>query len=101
MSEPTYISLRGFDGRVWDTVPILRTVTLRGIPGFCIYRYPTDDGTDEYRVGHMETGAYLSRGSTDGEAFTVARKFSKEEIEHKIIHTRRELTRLLEKQKQE
>ena len=97
---PTHIGLRGFDGRVWDLVPILRTVTLRGISGFCIHKYVTDEGTDEYRVSHIETGAFLTRADTDGEAFVKARHFSKEEIEHKIIRTRRELERLQEKQEQ-
>lgn len=101
MSEPTHIGLRGFDGRVFAQLLILRTVTLRGIPGFCIHRYLTDDGEyDEYRVSHIETGAYLCRGKTDGEAFVAARKFDKEDIEHKIIRTRRELERLQEKQEQ-
>jgi len=102
MSESTHIGVRGFDGRVFAQLPILRTVTLRGISGFCIHRYITSDGEyDEYRVSHIETGAYLSRAATDGEAFVVARRFSKEEIEHKIIRTRRELDRLQEKQNQE
>lgn len=100
ISDPTHIGLRGYDGQVWDIVPILRTITLRGVPGFCIHRYITVDSLDEYRVSHIETGAYLTRASTDGEAFVLARKFSKEEIEHKIIKTRRELERLLEHQKQ-
>lgn len=95
-NEPTHIGLRGHDGLVWDTVPILRTVTLRGIPGFCIHRYITDDGIDEYRVSHIETGAFLCRAATDGEAFVIARRFSKEEVEHKIIRTRREIDRLQE-----
>ena len=102
MSEPTHIGIRGFDGRVFAQLPILRAVTLRGIPGFCVHRYLTDDGEyDEYRVSHVETGAYLSRGKTDGEAFVAARKFEKEEIEHKIIRTRRELERLNEKQQEQ
>ena len=101
MNEPTHIGLRGHDGRVWDMVPILRLITLRGIPGFCIHRYITDEGTDEYRVSHIETGAYLCRAATDGEAFVAARRYSKEEIEHKIIRTRRELERLQEKQQEQ
>jgi hypothetical protein len=96
MSDPTLIDVRGFDGRVFDHLPILRTITLRGIPGFCIHRYVTEDGIEEYRVSHIETGGYLTRGLTDGEAFTATRKFSKEEIEHKIIRARRELDRLQE-----
>lgn len=95
------IGLRGYDGRVFATVPILRTVTLRGIPGFCIHQYITDDGINEYRVSHIETGVYLTRAATDGEAFVIARRYSKEEIEHRIIRTRRELERLQELQEQE
>lgn len=96
MSDLTHISVRGFDGRVFDLLPILRTITLRGIPGFCVHQYLTDDGIEEYHVSHIETGCYLTRGLTDGEAFVAARNFSKEEIEHKIIRTRRELDRLQE-----
>jgi hypothetical protein len=100
-TDPTHINIRGIDGLVFNTLPILRTITLRGIPGFCIHRYVTDDGEyDEYRVSHIETGAYLTRGATDGEAFIAARRFPKEDIEHKIIRTRRELDRLLENHKQ-
>ena len=84
-SEATHIEVRGCDGRVFATLLILRTVTLKGIAGFCIHRYITDDGTDEYRVSHTETGAYLTRASTDGEAFVLARRFSKEEIEHAAL----------------
>lgn len=94
MSEPTHIEVRGCDGRVFDALPILRTLTLRGVPGFCIHRYFTDDGIDEYRVSHIETGAYLCRGATDGEAFVSARRFDKEEIQKKIDATRKELSRL-------
>ena len=100
MKEPTHIEVRGYDGRVFDALPILRIVTLKGVPGFCIHRYITDDGLDEYRVSHIDTGAFLTRAATDGEAFVIARRFSKEEIEHKIIKTRREFERLLEYQKQ-
>lgn len=96
MSEPTHIDIRGKDGRVIESLPILRTVTLRGIPGFCIHAY-----MDEYRVSHLETGSYLCRGATDGAAFVTARRYSKEEIEEKIVNTRRELSRLKALQKQE
>jgi hypothetical protein len=95
MNEPTHIGIRGGDGRILETLPILRTVTLRGIPGFCIHAYK-----DEYRVSHLETGAYLSRATTDGEAFVNARRFDKEDIERKIARTREELSRLNQKQKQ-
>ncbi len=96
--ESTHIEVRGCDGRVFDALPILRHVTIRGISGFCIHRYFTDDGIDEYRVSHLETGAYLCRAATDGEVFVIARRFTKEELEHKIIRTRRELDRLKELQ---
>lgn len=101
--ESTHINIRGTDGRVFASIPILRLITLRGIPGFCIYRYITDDGIDEYRVGHIETGSYLAltRAATDGEAFVAARKYNKEELEHKIIRTRRELDRLQEEQQKQ
>ncbi len=95
--EPTHIDIRGKDGRVIQSLPILRTVTLRGIPGFCIHAY----GEGEYRVSHLETGGYLCRGATDGEAFVNARRFSKNEIEEKIINTRREQARLKALQRQE
>ncbi len=94
--EPTHIDIRGKDGRVIQSLPILRTVTLRGIPGFCIHAY-----MDEYRVSHLETGGYLCRGGTDGEAFVNARRFSKNEIEEKITNTRREQARLKALQRQE
>ena len=102
-NEPTHIGLRGYDGRVFSTVPILRLITLRGVPGFCIHRYITDEGIDEYRVSHIETGAYLAltRASTDGESFVAARRYSREDLEHKIIRTRRELERLQEKQQEQ
>ena len=93
--EPTHINIRGKDGRVIESLPILRTVTLRGIPGFCIHAY-----MGEYRVSHIETGGYLCRGGTDGEAFVIARRFNKEEIEEKIANTRREQSRLRDLQKQ-
>lgn len=87
--EPTHIGIRGSDGRVIETLPILRNIILRGVRGFCIHAY-----MDEYRVSHIETGAYLSRGATDGEAFVAARRFDKDELEEKIRKTRNELTRL-------
>lgn len=88
-NEPIHIDIRGKDGRVIESLPILRTVTLRGIPGFCIHAY-----MGEYRVSHLETGGYLCRGVTDGEAFVIARRYNKEEIENKIAKTRTELSRL-------
>lgn len=96
MSDETHINLTGPDGRTCDIVPILRHVTLRGLPGFCIHEYK-----GEYRVSHIETGAYLSRGGTDGEAFVYARRFDKEDLERKIDSTRQELIRLRSMQKQE
>ena len=93
--EPTHIDIRGKDGRVIQSLPILRTVTLRGIPGFCIHAYG-----DEYRVSHLETGGYLCRGATDGEAFVAARRFNKDEIEEKIANTRKEQAQLRALQKQ-
>ena len=93
--DPTHINIRGKDGRVIESLPILRTVTLRGIPGFCIHAY-----MGEYRVSHIETGGYLCRGGTDGEAFVTARtRFTKEEIVEKIANTLREQSRLKDLQK--
>ena len=89
-NEPTHIDLRGVNGLVIATVPILRTLTLRGITGFCIHEYE-----GEFRVSHIETGAYLSRGSTDGEAFVIARRSSREELEIKIRTVSREIERLI------
>jgi len=96
--EPTHIEIRGHDGRVFASIPILRTITLRGVSGFCIHRYITTDGDDEYRVSHIETGAFLCAGQTDGEVFVAARRYDKESIERKVIKTRRELERLAELQ---
>lgn len=92
--DPTEIHVRGYNGKVIATFPILRCVTLRGVKGFCIHRY-TDEKYDDYRVSHIETGAVLTYGDTDGEAFVRARRVNKEELEHKIIRTRREIDRLL------
>ena len=94
-TDPTHINIRGKDGRVIESLPILRTVTIKGVPGFCIHAY-----MGEYRVSHLETGGYLCRGITDGEAFVIARRFSKEEIEEKVSGTRREQARLRALQKQ-
>lgn len=92
-NDATHINLTGKDGRTCDTVPILRHITLVGIPGFCIHQ-----AYGEYRVSHIETGAFLSRGADDGEAFVAARRYKKQEIENKIESTRRELARLRELQ---
>ena len=89
MNEPTHIGIRGGDGRVFCNLPILRNITLRGISGFCIHQYE-----DEFRVSHVETGSYLTRAGTDGEAFTQARRFDRVELESKITATRRELKNL-------
>lgn len=97
------IGLRGCDGRVWVEVPILRRVTLRGIDGFCIHRYQDEEkGIDEYRVSHIETGAYLTKGIHDGEAFVFARRYNKEDLErmiHKTILEIESLKRLQERGK--
>lgn len=89
MKDTETIGLRGFDGRIWCQLPILRRITLRGVEGFCIHQYE-----DEYRVSHIETGAYLCRGATDGEVFVAARTFDKAELENKISRTIRELDHL-------
>lgn len=97
MNDPTQIGIRGRDGRVFRTVPILRAITLKGVTGFCIHEY-VDRDTLEYRVSHIETGAYLCGGMTDGEAFVHARRYDRVEIETKVNATRRELARLVELQ---
>lgn len=89
------IGLRGHDGRVWATIPILRRITLRGVDGFCIHRYQdSNNNIDEYRVSHIDTGAYLTRGATDGEVFVAARRFDRGELETKISRTVKELDNL-------
>lgn len=91
MKEGDTFNLTGHDGRTCYVATILRVVTLRGIPGFAIHEYES-----EFRISHIETGAYLpkARGDTDGEAFVLARKYDKEDLEEMIAATVRELERL-------
>ena len=96
MQDPLTIGLRGVNGRIFTTVPILRPITLRGIPGFCIHKYMNEDHSIEYRVSFVETGAYLCAGATDGEAFVQARKFDKAELERLVAKTRYTIKQLEE-----
>jgi hypothetical protein len=91
MSESTHIGIRGHNGLIIEHLPILRTVTLRGIPGFCIHEY-----MGEYRVSHIEIGGYLARRATDREAFAAARRYSKEEIENRVEGCKLKLARMEE-----
>jgi len=76
MSEPKEgdkFWIMGMDWLPLAEVTIIRTVILAGVSGFAIHEY-----YGEYRVSHIETGALVSTGMDDGEAFVRARSYVKE-----------------------
>jgi hypothetical protein len=89
VKEGDTFNLYGLDGRVCHVATVIRLVTLRGISGFAIHEYE-----GEFRVSHIETGAFLARGESDGAAFVHARKRDKDWIVNSIEKTKRELARL-------
>lgn len=65
--------LMGLDWKPLAEVTIIRVFILAGVPGFAIHEY---EGW--FRVSHIETGALVSEGRDDAEAFVRARAYAKD-----------------------